>query len=380
MLTVYDRKADCCGCTACKSICPTGAISMEADHEGFLYPRIDPPLCIDCGLCRKVCAFQMGYDRSGNFDMPAVFAAKHRSDEVRRRSSSGGAFTAASDHMLAKGGVVYGAAFAEGFRVVHRRAETAEGKDAFRGSKYVQSDPEGTFMGVKDDLDGGRQVLFTGTPCQCAGLRRFLETAGTDASSLLAVDIICYGTPSYKLFKDFIAYLEESEGEKVVDFRFRSKENGWGSTEAAVFEGGRVDFKSRRSQLYRKLFFSNLCLRPACYECRYTNLVRPSDITMADFWGIEEVLPEFRDELGVSLILVNTAKGRVACSGMLGDLVTIESSVEACLAKQPALKAPATMNPLRQAFWEDYGRSGFRYALDKYIGIDSSAVKKPAGG
>lgn len=376
MLTVFDRREDCCGCTACRSICPTNAISMETDAEGFLYPRIDAYLCIDCGLCRQTCAFQKGYDSSSNFQSPYVFAVKHSSDEVRARSSSGGFFTAISDHVLNMGGLVYGAAFTDGFRVIHRRVRTIEGRDLLRGSKYVQSEMEHCFLDVKHDLEERLFVMFTGTPCQCASLRRYLETAEVETLSLITLDIICYGTPSYKPFKDFIAFLEEEEGCKVCEFKFRSKEKGWGSTETVVYEDGRGDFISRRSQLYKKLFFSNLCLRPCCHECRYTNLKRASEITMADFWGIEDTLPEFKDDLGVSVVLLNNAKGRELFGKLQDCLISVESSLQACLSKQSALKTPAAKRPERQEFWKDYAAYGFRHALDRYIRIDEREAKE----
>ena len=169
MITVFDKKEDCCGCTACKSICPTQAITMKSDEEGFLYPKIDQELCMDCGLCRKVCVLQNGYDTSNSFTRPKVYALKHKSDKVRKNSSSGGAFTAISDYVLSKAGIIYGATYNEELRVIHQCAETTEGRNKFRGSKYVQSDLEEVFSQINENLKNYRYVLFTGTGCQVAG-------------------------------------------------------------------------------------------------------------------------------------------------------------------------------------------------------------------
>ncbi len=191
MIELYERSEDCCGCTACMSICPKDAITMAADKEGFLYPQIDEALCIECDLCTQVCAFHDSYRIGGNYDQPLVYAAKHRSDEVRMNSSSGGLFTAISDFVLERNGVVYGAAFGKDFEVRHHRAETVEERDRFRGSKYVQSNLLGIYKEVKTELRKGKTVLFTGTPCQNAGLRSFLNK---EYERLYLCDIVCHGT------------------------------------------------------------------------------------------------------------------------------------------------------------------------------------------
>ena len=368
MITVFDKKQDCCGCTACKNICPTQAITMKADEEGFLYPLINLKLCIDCKLCRKVCAFQGGYDTSNNIDRPEVYALKHKSDEVRRNSSSGGAFTAISDFILSKNGVIYGATFDKKFRVIHQQAKTAEERDKFRGSKYVQSDLKEVFSQIKEEIENDIYVMFTGTGCQVSGLHRYLVQSKVDTEKLLTVDFICHGTPSPRIYSDYISYVESKNKSKIKQYFFRSKVNGWGHTEEAVFENGKRDHSSLLSQTYKALFYSNLCLRPSCHNCKYTNFLRPADITIADYWGIENYFPKFKDLLGISAVIVNSIKGETAFKESMGWFDSLNSNMHDCSLGQRNLYAPSPINPRRDEFWLDYTQYGFGYVIKKYTG------------
>lgn len=368
MITVFDKKESCCGCTSCKNICPKQAIIMNQDEEGFAYPTIDQTLCIDCRLCRKVCAFQNGYNTSENLDKPEVYALKHKSDGVRKESTSGGAFTAISDYILLKKGAIYGAAYDENFRVFHRRAESEEQRNRFRGSKYVQSDLNDVFAQVKEDLGNNINVLFTGTSCQVAGLNSYLEQARVITEKLITIDLICHGVPSPKIFAEFISFLEKKNRSKVKQYNFRSKANGWGHTEEAVFESGKRDCTSILSQTNKELFYLDLSLRPACHECKYSNFSKPADITIADFWGIENYFPEFKDSLGISAVIVNTNKGKSIFSE-LGDTVYImQSNIYDCAARQKNLYNPSPRNPRRNEFWNDYFQHGFEFIIKKYAG------------
>lgn len=366
MISVFERREDCCGCTACEFICPTNAIGIISDKEGFLYPKIDQELCIDCGLCVETCAFQKGYDTTDNYKVPKVFALKHKSDGVREKSSSGGAFTAISDYILSIDGIIYGAILDSDMKVFHLRTETSEDRNKLRGSKYVQSDMKDVFTQVKIDLLNNKPVLFVGTPCQVAGIKRYLIKSKVNTDRLLLVDFICHGTPSPLIFKEYITYVEKKKESKVTQYYFRSKVKGWGHTEEAFFENGKRDSTSILSQLHRKLFHSNLCLRPSCFKCRYTNINRPSDITMADFWGIEKCLPKFKDYLGVSAVLVNTKKGSDVYAHVTDSADTILSCIDDCAYKQLHLKEPSSVNPNREAFWKDYDKHGFEYVAKKY--------------
>jgi len=368
MISVFDRKEDCCGCTACENICPTEAIKMVQDEEGFLYPYIDQGLCINCGNCTDVCAFQNERRAINNNEISEVYAVKHKSNDVRFTSSSGGAFTAISDYILSKEGVVYGATFDENFNVVHKRQETYEGRDSLRGSKYVQSNLKQVYDQVKSDLQGGRFVLFTGTPCQVAGINSFLVKARIDSSKLITTDIICHGTPSNKLFHDYVLFLEKKSKSKLKNYNFRSKVVGWKHTEVATFYNGKHTYNTLATQIFKKLFYSNLCLRPSCYECRYTSFTRPSDITIADYWGVEKHLPEFTDNLGVSAVLINSHKGKEVFANLTESIYMEKSSINDCAERQTNLYKPTSKNSKRNEFWSDYFEHGFTYIAKRYGG------------
>lgn len=225
MIHITD-KSQCCGCTACASICPHGAITMQPDVMGFLYPVVDKNKCTDCGLCEKVCAFHENYDKSFNLPVPEVYAARHKDMHEVETSRSGAAFIAISDWILEHGGVVYGAGYAEHFRVVHKRATTKEERDEFKGSKYVQSDLGNVFKQVKQDLKDGHIVLFSGTPCQTSGLNSYIGKKLRE--NLYLVDIVCHGVPGPNLWQDLLSYLEEKKGDKICWVNFRDKQEfGW---------------------------------------------------------------------------------------------------------------------------------------------------------
>ena len=237
MIRISDP-ADCCGCTACASICNHDAITMEPDALGFLYPKVDESKCIDCGLCEKVCAFNDNYDKSLNLPKPDAYAARHKDMDEIMKSRSGAAFVAISDYILEQGGVVYGAGYKDHFRVAHKRATTKEGRDEFRGSKYVQSDLTGVFHQIKQDLKNGLTVLFSGTPCQTSGLNSYVGKKLRE--NLVLIDIVCHGVPGPYIWRDYLDYLEKKQGDIITMVNFRDKERfGWTAhKETFTFGGG----------------------------------------------------------------------------------------------------------------------------------------------
>ena len=239
MIQIID-KSQCCGCTACASVCEIGAITMQADVMGFLYPVVDTNKCVDCGLCEKVCAFNDNYDTSLNLPEPNVYGARHKDMAEVETSRSGAAFIAISDYVLEHGGVVYGAGYADHFRVVHKRATTKDERDEFKGSKYVQSDIRGIFRQVKKDLKDGLTVLFSGTPCQTAGLNSYIGKKLRE--HLVLVDIVCHGVPGPNLWRDYIDYLEKKHENRICWVNFRDKQKyGWTAHhETFKFEGGGI--------------------------------------------------------------------------------------------------------------------------------------------
>lgn len=355
--------ANCSGCSACFSICSHNAITMKPDALGFLYPSVDTEKCVECGLCEKVCAFNEDYDKSLNLSQPLAFGARHKDMAEVATSRSGAAFIALSDYILEREGVVYGAGYAEHFRVVHKRAVTKERRDEFKGSKYVQSDLGNIFSQVKQDLKSGLTVLFSGTPCQTAGLHSYVGTKLR--GNLILLDIVCHGVPSPYIWKDYLAYLEEKKGRKIMHVDFREKEIcGWRAhKEGFRYHGAEDGFELKEHYTY--LFYKHIMFRHSCGTCKYANLKRPSDITLADFWGWQKTHPTANiDDKGLSLILCNTNKGVQLFEAIKGRMNTFPAKIEDCM--QPNLESPSKIHDQRSAFELDYVRKGFRYILKRY--------------
>lgn len=312
MIKITD-KSQCCGCEACRSVCPKDCISMKADKEGFVYPQVDLSRCIDCKLCEKVCPV---LHPASSTKAPSVYAGINNDTNIRLHSSSGGIFTLIAKHILQKNGVVFGACFDEQWNVVHRYTETEEGLSRFRGSKYVQSHIGESFLQAKRFLDQGREVLFSGTPCQIAGLKNFLRKS---YQNLLTVDVVCHGVPSPKVWQK---YLHESVckayhirqgspfslADKIMNISFRSKEKGWKEfCMSIVYKNRKKEVIPFYDDTYMNVFLSNLSLRPSCYACSAKLHHVQSDITLADFWGIDRLHSEMDDDKGCSLLLVHNA-------------------------------------------------------------------------
>lgn len=355
--------ADCCGCTACASVCAHNAIQMKPDDLGFLYPEVDTNKCTNCGLCDKVCQFHANYDKSNNLPIPNAYGARHKNMQEVETSRSGAAFIAISDWILDQGGVVYGAGYTDHFRVVHKRATTRLERDEFKGSKYVQSDLVGIFCQVKQDLRNGLKVLFSGTPCQTAGLRAYIGQKTQE--QLYLVDIICHGVPSPKLWEDNICYIERHNA-PITRLDFRNKQKfGWDKhIETYYF----TDKEPVDSDLFTKAFCRNLSLRRCCGICPFSNTHRPSDITIGDFWGWEKCNAEANaDDKGLSLLLVNSKKGEVLFSFAKSDLNVFPVDIINCM--QPNLRNPSIIHPKHKKFEQDYVQEGLEYVfanLDHY--------------
>lgn len=368
-----DKQA-CCGCTACASICPPHAISMVSDELGFLFPQVDEAQCVDCGLCVQVCSFHANYDTTPNLPQPDTYAVRHKDSHEIASSQSGAAFVLLSDWVLDQGGVVYGAGYKDHFQVVHKRALNKEQRNELRGSKYVQSDLRGVFEQVRRDLKEGRTVCFSGTPCQVSGLSSFI---GPHVSNrLFLLDLVCHGVPAPKIWKDYIAYLEAKEKKKITSVNFRDKKlKGWKShIESFVFNNATI-----YTSVYTSVFYSHLSLRHSCSKCPYCNTKRPSDITIGDFWKIEEINETFAsDNQGCSLVLVNTPKGRAWFEAIKRNADILPTRLQDSL--HPQLCYPNPLHPQRDAFEQDYVRSGFKKTLRKWEFIGwRKAVKKYLG-
>lgn len=341
------EKQNCCGCGACAQACPKHCIAMKADSEGFLYPVVDESLCIDCGLCERVCHELHPMDERKPLK---VLAAINKDEEIRLKSSSGGIFFILAKQVIDEGGVVFGARFDEQWQVVIDYAEDIDGVKAFMGSKYVQARTETAFTDAKRFLTEGRKVLFSGTPCQIAGLHHFLRK---QYDNLLTVDIICHGTPSPMVWDRYLNEVATAGKKAVCDVQFRNKENGWIRFNFSMLY--RQDDKSislcshNRKNHYMRAFLSDLILRPSCYYCRAKKGRSHSDITLADFWGIDTVMPEMNDGKGTGLVLVNTDKGATKIDW---HKITLRiSSEDIALKYNPAYYHSAKPHPKRNEFF-----------------------------
>jgi len=296
-----------------------------------------------------------------NWNKPEVFAVQHKDDNVRAASRSGGIFTAFSDYVLEENGVVYGCILTEDFEAVHVRADSKCVRDRMRGSKYIQSKMNDTYKKVKNDLEAGRKVLFSGTSCQVAGLKSYL---GQEYENLYCIDIVCHGVPSPKVWKAYLTCQETKNQSKVKAVDFRNKKDfGWREHIETLYltNGQTVD-----SRVFTTLFYGHSILRPCCYECPYKSVTHPGDITIADYWGIEKAAPKFDDNKGVSLVLINNEKGKKVFDAIKNQVKWQDTRLEDSM--QPPLIAPFPKPQNRKNFWSDFENKDFNYIANKYGG------------
>lgn len=366
-----EQKENCVGCTACSQICPKRCITMQADEEGFQYPSVDTRQCIECGQCKTVCPTLHG----SNGNMPQkVYAEKNRNEKIRTTSSSGGVFYELAKKFIENGGMVYGCAFDKNMIARHIGASTVAELDGLRNSKYVQSDLGDILSEVKKHLTAGDKVLFSGTPCQVAGLRNYL---GKDYEHLYVVDVLCHGVPSPKLFADYLDDLSKQYGNgNPISVNFRNKKRGWKRLHMEVcFDNGKCHFVYSGFDRYEGLFLSNLSLRNCCYTCKFARAERLGDITLGDFWGIGKKYPKWDDDKGISVVMVNTSKGLNIFKDSETLFESKEEEFDTVRSGQRTLYAPTQKNPNRDEFYKLYTQTGFRSAADKYIRVPSAPVR-----
>ena len=342
----------CCGCAACYSICSVRAVSMLPDMEGFLQPNINKNLCSSCGKCEQVCpVLHPGEPR----EPLAVYAAKAKDDELRRISSSGGVFSLLARKILDEGGVVFGAAYEPPtFKVIHKAVFDEKGLDELRGSKYVQSEIGDTYKEAKQYLESGRKVLFSGCPCQIAGLKRFL---GKDYDNLLLVDVICHGVPSPKVWQIYFQTLKEKLEGKILKV-FSRREVVWGKF-ALSFDVEGTDGASQRkydiSPHYYNGFVMDLFNRNCCHACSFRAFKSGSDITIGDYWGGERYHPAIFDVNGVSAVVLNSERGGNFFSEISSCLNMESSKLSSVSANNKTIFGNHKPHPKRFAFFAKAG-------------------------
>jgi coenzyme F420-reducing hydrogenase beta subunit len=306
MVTITDKQK-CCGCAACVQACPKKCISLVKDNEGFLYPSVKKKTCIDCGLCEKVCPVLKPYESR---PVEHIYAMINTDESVRAESSSGGIFSILAEKTISNGGVVFGAKFDENWQVLIDTAEELDALKAFRGSKYLQARVGDSFIKCKSYLELGRNVLFSGTPCQVAGLLHFLRKP---YPNLLTVDFICHGVPSPAVWRRYLDEVVVGGSKAINDVQFRNKKNGWKKFSFSIEYRQENDSYLFCSEMnknpFMRAFLSDLILRPSCYSCPTKCGKSNSDITIADFWGIQFIDASMDDDRGTSMVIIHNEKG-----------------------------------------------------------------------
>lgn len=382
---IYVEKIEnCTGCHACSASCPKEAISMQPNFEGFLYPVIDKTKCVNCKMCEKVCP---AISPIQTVVEPAVtepsrsietttekqsasllaYAAYNNDEEVRLNSSSGGIFTAIAQKIIEQGEIIFGAKFTDDFSVAHGWTDSVEGIKNFQGSKYVQSVIGSSYKECKEFLEQGRKVLFSGTPCQIQGLKKYLKK---EYENLFTVDFICHGVPSNKLWQKYKIFREKKSASQTVKTAFRRKNDGWKQYSLSFTYANDSEYcASHRKDPYMKMFLTDIALRSSCYNCPVRFLNRPSDITLADFWGVENVLPHFDDNKGTSLVMLHSSQA-VDFWSMLKYGCTMEQIVlEQGIKYNPSMVRSPKMPKARTEFYFDLETKPFEKVLKKYTTV-----------
>lgn len=363
-----NNKVKCCGCTACMNICPTNAIEMKEDVEGFLYPVVNMDKCINCHLCEKVCPV---INSKTNNNDPIAYAMRVKDEKVLETSTSGGFFTPLAEFILENQGVVIGVSYGDNLRVEHVKIDSknADKIEILRGSKYVQSYLGNMFKDVKKLLDSNRLVLFTGTPCQLQGLNNFL---GKDYENLVTMDLICHGVPSPKLWDLYVKYQQKKNNSKISQIHFRNKTYGYHSgTMKLEFENKKRYYGSARVDYMLKSFFTEISSRPACYECAFKNRRHITDFTVFDCWHISDLVQEVRDDdKGYTNVFVNTNKGKKILEKINNKILIYEVDLEKAISLDgPMVEKSAIPNENRKDFYKTLNNEGLEKTIKKYINV-----------
>lgn len=363
MIRIFD-KVDCCGCSACEQSCPVHCIDLCQDDEGFRYPVIDINLCIECGKCLQVCPILNNSKESSG--LSKAYAALNKNEEQRLASSSGGVFTILAEQVLDENGFVFGAAFTEDSRSVrHISCDSTIGLGMLRGSKYLQSDKQGSYREVREELSNGRLVLFSGTPCEIEGLKRYL---GKPYANLICIDIICHGVPSPKLWEKYVCYRENEAGASTLKTFFRHKHYGWKKYSVLFEFSNNTEYLGPLNKdLYMKMFLQNLCLRPSCYECNFKKMNRESDITLADFWGGQNIVPEMDDDKGLSLLIVHSNAGESLLNRVQDKLLMKAVDLDVALEGNSMMTKSVDKPVSRDMFMRELDDLEIPALADKYL-------------
>ena len=371
------NKVDCCGCNACGDICAHKAITFKTDNEGFWYPEVDRDKCTDCHLCEKVCPIlNIKELKKNDLQESICYAAEHKNLEVVFDSTSGGLFSALADIMYKSGGYVGGAIFNEDFSVRQYISNEKSDLPKLRSSKYLQSNLEGFYAKVKDLVKNGEKVLVCGSPCQMAALRAFLRK---DYDNLIIADYICRGINSPKVWRKYLESFEERYGSKVIYSKAKSKEYGWRNlTQKVILENGKAYYETKDQSNFTKGYLqTGVYCRPSCYDCKFKGYPRIADITLADFWGIENVDKSLEKNLGTSLVMINSKKGKAYFEQVKKRINYVNvpfNSIEAGNRSLNLSVDPPKVS--REEFFEDLDKMTFLQIAEKYISPNKKVGKE----
>lgn len=363
MLKIKNKK-DCTGCSACYSTCPTQAIAMIEDDEGFVYPQIDETKCIKCGLCEKTCPC-IKEKKNNNYIKPKILAAWSLDKDNKLESSSGGCFYELAKYVLKQGGAVIGAGFDNELNVIHKVAESKEELLELKGSKYVQSKIDNAFINAKNILKKDRFLLFVGTPCQVAGLYAYLGNNKFD--KLYTADLICHGAPSPKVYRKYLNEIKAKYKTKPTKISFRDKTYGWKRYSMKIIFNDKVYIERASENSYIRGFLSDLYLRPSCYDCKFSKLPRIGDITLGDFWGINNIESDLDDDIGTSELIINSDKGEYLMEKINSSVFVKEMDLDAGTKYNPSLICSSKEPKKRVEFFEQLDKQTFDKLSKRYF-------------
>ena len=363
----------CIGCMACKNVCMNNAIEIVQNKQGFYKPLVNDTKCTGCNLCSSVCVNNISLDKVDTYLNQAenAIAAWSKSSTLRKQSTSGGAFSVLASAILAQNGIVFGAAYDSGSGMVkHISVDKVDDLYQLRGSKYVQSYIGDIYKKVKQELQSGRKVLFSGTPCQIFGLRQYL---GRYTDNLYTIDLVCHGVPSPRVFKDYCTYISESHQSSIKGVNFRHKKPGWKVFGMKVSFHKGADYESdTKNDPYLVGFLRDYFLNAGCHVCKFAKAKRPGDITLADFWGYyDDTYRYIDDDKGISLVLLNTDRGKELFSEVKDNLIWKYKPIEDAVQGNPCLSHSFPRNDKYEEFWNDYENMTFQYICDKYFYPDT---------
>lgn len=364
MIEIRDKR-ECCGCSACVQVCPKQCISFNEDEYGFCYPNANKDVCIDCGLCENVCPCL----NQNEPHLPIqVYASINPNEEIRLKSSSGGIFSILAEKIINEGGVVFGARYNKNWDVIHDYTEKKDGIAAFRGSKYVQSAIGYSYNQVQEFLKKDRKVLFSGTSCQIAGLKKFLRK---EYDNLITIDVVCHGVPSPLVWRNYISTIAPVSD--ITNINLKDKRTGWRDYSVTINYSNNIFTENYRLNSYMLSFIRNYILRSSCFNCPAKEGKSGSDITLGDFWGVEHVIPSMNDNKGTSLVFCNTKKGAFLIENL--DVPSIKVDYNLCTQYNPCIYMSTKEPTERETFWKEYRDNGIS-TLNKVKPKQGNVLKK----